>query len=94
MGRVYLQLVQSDAPDISSAIKEAEDHIGEAINIGEEIGAKSVLGPAYLDLGLLQKVKGNPEEAKRYISEAIKIFEDCDADVYLGQAKMALGVSG
>ncbi len=68
------------------AAKNAEKHLSKAIEIADEIGAKGVLGQAFLDLGLLHKVKKRTGRAKDCISKAIRIFEECEADVYLKQA--------
>ncbi len=54
------------------------------------MGAKIVLGGAYLDLGLLYKGKKRKDQANKCISKAVKLFEQCDADVYLKQANEAL----
>ena len=48
------------------------------------------MGMAYLDLGLLHRVKGKTEQAKKYLSEAIQIFEQSEAEGFLKQAKEAL----
>jgi tetratricopeptide (TPR) repeat protein len=48
------------------------------------------MGMAYLDLGLLYRMKGKTEQAKKCISEAIQIFEQTEAQGFLKQAKEAL----
>jgi hypothetical protein len=55
--------------------------------VAKEIGAKGTMGMAYLDLGLLHKMKGKTEQAKKCLSEAIQIFEETEAEVFLKQAK-------
>ena len=105
LGRVYLQIAQRAGPkslsllaknigflvkNIPFASKKAEDHFNKAIEVAKEIGAKSVLGQTYLDLGLLHKTKSRNDKAKECISEAIQIFEQCEAEVFLKQAKEAL----
>jgi tetratricopeptide (TPR) repeat protein len=75
---------------IPFAHKKAEEYLTTAIKTAEEIGAKSVLGQAYLELGKLHKAKGKTEKARECISHAIEAFEKCEADVYLKQAKEAL----
>jgi len=62
----------------------------KAIEAAKEIGAKSLLGPLYLDLGLLHKAKKRTDQAREIISEAIQLFEQCKAEVYLKQVKEAL----
>jgi class 3 adenylate cyclase/tetratricopeptide (TPR) repeat protein len=105
LGQVYLQIVEKTAPvslttmaknvgfilkNVPSAGKKAEDHFNKAIEVAKEIGAKGILGQAYLDLGLLHKAKGRTDQARECISEAIRLFEQCEAEVYLKQAKEAL----
>jgi class 3 adenylate cyclase/tetratricopeptide (TPR) repeat protein len=109
LGKIYLQIVEGAGPislskmaknigflvrNVPFAGKKAEDHLKKAIEIMEEIGAKGMLGQAYLDLGLLHKTKKRTLQAKEYISEAIKIFKQTEAEVYLKQAKKALASLG
>jgi tetratricopeptide (TPR) repeat protein len=72
------------------ASKKAEDHFNRAIEVAKEIGAKGTMGMAYLDLGLLCRMKGKTEQAKEFLSEAIQIFEETEAEGFLKQAKEAL----
>jgi tetratricopeptide (TPR) repeat protein len=72
------------------AHKKAEEHLTMAIKTAGEIGAKSVFGSAYLELGKLHKAKGKTERARECISHAREAFEKCEADVFLKQAKEAL----
>jgi len=74
----------------SIANKKAEDYLNEAITVANEIGAKSLLGQAALELGALYKAKGMSAQAQKYISEAIQIFQQCHAELFLKQAKEAL----
>jgi tetratricopeptide (TPR) repeat protein len=105
LGKVYLKIVQGAGPmsisllaknigflvkDAPFAGKKAEEHFNKAIKVAKEIGAKSILGQAYLDLGLLHKAKRKTELARKCISEAIQIFEGCEAEVFLKQAREAL----
>jgi tetratricopeptide (TPR) repeat protein len=76
--------------NVPFASKKAEEHFNRAIGVAKEIGAKGMLGTAYLDLGLLHKSKKRIEEAKRCISEAIQLFEQCEMEEFLKQAKEAL----
>jgi hypothetical protein len=76
--------------NLPGASKKAEDHFSRTIKVAKEIGANGLLGPAYLDLGLLHKAKKKNEQAKTYINEAIDIFEQGEAEVYLKQAREAL----
>ncbi len=72
------------------AYKKAEGHFNIAIKTAKEIGARSHLGRAYLELGKLHKAKGKKEKARECISNAIDSFEKCGADVFLKQAREAL----
>jgi class 3 adenylate cyclase/tetratricopeptide (TPR) repeat protein len=106
LGNVYLQIVQGGEERISLstaarnigflirqvpfATKKAEDHFNESIRVAKEVGIKSILGQAYLNLGLLHKVKGRADKAKECISNALGVFEQCDAELYLKQAREAL----
>jgi class 3 adenylate cyclase/tetratricopeptide (TPR) repeat protein/ribosomal protein L40E len=76
------------------AHKKAEEHFNIAIETAKEIGAKSILGQAYLDLGQLHKVKGKTEKARECISNAIEAFEKCEAYVFLKQARDVLATLG
>jgi len=108
IGKIYLQMVQSEGPKRLSLIaknigflvknvpfssKKAEDHFNKAIEVSKEIGAKLVLGRVYLDLGFLHKAKNRTSPARECISKAVELFEECHADVYLKQAKEALETS-
>jgi class 3 adenylate cyclase/tetratricopeptide (TPR) repeat protein len=110
MGRVYSQIAQGGGvkKDLSFYIKnigfliktvpfahkKAEDHLNIAIKTAGKMGAKSVLGQAYLELGKLHKAKGKTEKARECISNAIGAFEKCEADVFLKQAREALAALG
>ena len=105
LGQVYLQIVDKSATvslttmaknvgfilkNVPSAGKKAEDHFNKAIEVAKEIGAKGILGQAYLDLGLLHKAKGKNVQAREYITKAIQILEQCETEVFLKKAKEAL----
>jgi len=64
--------------------------LNKAIETAKKIGAKSILGPAYLDLGRLHKTKKRTDKAAECITAAIKIFDECEMDGFLKQAKDAL----
>jgi tetratricopeptide (TPR) repeat protein len=72
------------------ATKKAEKHFNKAIELFKEIGAKGLLGPVYLSLGLLYKASKRTDQARQCILEAINIFQECEAEVYLKQANEAL----
>jgi tetratricopeptide (TPR) repeat protein len=104
LGKVYSQIAVGPTPafpimaknigflvrNVPSADNKAQEHFSKAIEVAEEIGAKNVLGPACLDLGLLHEAKRRKDQARERISEAINIFQECEAEIYLKQAKEAL----
>ena len=106
LGNVYLQIVRGGEERISLstaarnigflirevpfATKKAEDHFNESIKVAKEVGIKSILGQAYLNLGLLHKTKGRIDKARDCITNALGVFEQCDAKLYLKQAREAL----
>ena len=105
IGKVYTQMVEGAGPinfltiaknigflmkNVPFADKKAVSQFEKAIELAKEIGAKSILGSAYLDLGLLHKAKKRTDQARHCISEAIKIFEQCEAEIFLKQAKDAM----
>jgi class 3 adenylate cyclase/tetratricopeptide (TPR) repeat protein len=105
LGNVYLQMFLREG-DLSSstilrnlgfliknvpfAAKKAEDHFNKAIEVGQEIGAKGILGQSYLDLGRLHKAKKRKEKARECTSKAIEYFELCEAETFLKQARQEL----
>jgi tetratricopeptide (TPR) repeat protein len=105
LGEVYLQIVQKAAPirlstmarnigflakNVPFAGQKSKEHFDKLIELANDIGAHGMLGPAYLDLGLLHKEKGRREEARECISKAIKLFEQSEAETYLKRANEAL----
>ncbi|UCD88527.1 MAG: AAA family ATPase [Desulfobacterales bacterium] len=105
LGNVYLQMVQRRRPislnllirnigflvkNIMFVGKKAENHFNKAIDVSKDIGAKGILGQAYLGLGFLHNAKGRIEQARKYFSEAVRVFEVCEAEAYLKQAQEAL----
>jgi tetratricopeptide (TPR) repeat protein len=105
LGSVYSEIARGGKPinvstmlknigflikNVPGASKKAEDHFRQTIAVAKEIGANGLLGPAYLDLSLLHKVKKRKDSARECVSEAIKIFEKCGAEIYLKQAREEL----
>jgi tetratricopeptide (TPR) repeat protein len=105
LGSVYLRIAEGStqvnlsamAKNIGFLVKKvpfagqkAEAHLAEAIEAAKGIGAKGLLGEAYLDLARLHKAKKRTHKARECISEAIQLFEKCEMEVYLKQAKEAL----
>jgi len=76
--------------NVPFARKKAETHFYRAITLAKEIGAKGLVGQAYLDLGILNKEKKRVIQAKECLSEAIGFFEKCESEVYLKQAEETL----
>lgn len=103
MGRIYSRIAQVGAEDkgfsftaknIGYLIKtilfancRAEEHLELAITISREIGAKSVLGQAYLELSQIQRTRGKLAKARGSIVKAIEAFEMCQADLFLKKAR-------
>jgi tetratricopeptide (TPR) repeat protein len=105
LAKVYSQIVEGSGPiglstmaknmgflikNVPFASKKAEEHFTRAIQVAKEIGARGTMGMAYLDLGLLHRMKGRTEQAKECLSESIQIFEQSEAEGFLKQAKEAL----
>ena len=105
LGKVYLQIVERKGPislstmaknigflvkNVPFASKKAEDHFNESIKAAKGIGARSILGRAYLDLGLLHMANDKKDQARECLSTAIQVFEQCEAEVYLRQTKDTL----
>jgi tetratricopeptide (TPR) repeat protein len=76
--------------NIPLASKKAEIYYNKTIEDAKKIGAKALLGQAYLNLGLFHKAKKKPSQAKETISRAIDIFDEIKAYVFLEKAKEAL----
>ncbi len=68
------------------ARKLARHHLDEAIRTSQEIGARCVLGQAYLEAGLFFRRQGNVAQAKRYMGDAATLLQECDAEMLLKQA--------
>jgi tetratricopeptide (TPR) repeat protein len=103
--KVYSQIAERSGPiglstmaknmgflikNVPFARKRAEEHFTRAIQVAKEIGARGTMGMAYLDLGLLYRMKGRTEQSKKCLSEAIRIFEPTEGEGFLKQAKEAL----
>ena len=107
LGKIYLKMIQGEGEKSFSFVtknigfliktlpflkQKAEEHLNEAIRVARKIGAKGILGQAYMDIGELRKIKGRRDEARKYISDAIQLFEECENDFFLKQAEEFLGV--
>ena len=76
--------------NVPFAAKKAERHFDKSIEVAREIGAKGILGQAYLDLGRLHKAKKTKEKARQCITKATEYFELCEAETFLKQAREEL----
>ena len=109
LGKLYLQIVESKGRKslsfmaknlrsliraVPGAAKKSEEAFNKAIEIACEIGARSLLGQAYLGLGQLHRAKGRKGKAREIISRANEIFEEIEADGFLKQARKALASLG
>jgi class 3 adenylate cyclase/tetratricopeptide (TPR) repeat protein len=110
LGILYLRIVQGgEGPiglstfarnigfvirEVPFAARKAEHHFSEAIRVAKEAQLEYFSGQAYLNLGLLNKLKGRSAKARECISNALEVFEQCDADLYVRQAREALASLG
>jgi len=105
LGKVYLQIVMGSetrsfsfiarnigflVKNVPFADRKAEAHFNRSINVAKEIGAKSLLGQARFDLGLLHHAKHRPDQARQCMHEAIQLFEECQAEGFLEKARETL----
>jgi tetratricopeptide (TPR) repeat protein len=105
LGQVYLQIVERKGPislsmmarnigflfkNLPLASQKAEDHLNKSIKAAREIGAKGVLGQAYLYLGFLHRANGKGDQARECLAQAIQVLEQCEAEVFMRQATEAL----
>ena len=72
------------------ASKKAEYHFNKAISLSKEIGANSILGQAYFELGLLHIAKKRKALGVKFIRDAANIFEQCGSHVFLKKALSVL----
>jgi hypothetical protein len=72
------------------AWRKAEKHYKRAIEVSNEIGAKGILGQAYLDLGILYKLKKRNKQSMECIQKASQAFEQCNAVLFSEQADKIL----
>jgi len=74
----------------ANAAHQCEAHYQRAIQVAKAIGAKGILGQAYVGLSHLYHSQGKTEMARESIIVAIDTLMECDAGVYLEEAR-ALG---
>ena len=103
LGKIYLKIVEG-APvslaiiknfgfllkNVPFASRKAEQHFNKSILVAKEIGAKSMLGIAYLDLAQVHRQKGRKDRARGSVLKAIEVLEQCDAEFFLKQARELL----
>ena len=75
---------------LPTAARRASQHFQNAIAAAQSIGARGILGQAYLDLGHLYQLVGRREAARQCLIQAAEQFEGCGAASYLEQARAAL----
>jgi predicted ATPase/class 3 adenylate cyclase len=105
LGNSYLQMVERAAPmslstmaknigflakNVPFASKKAEEHFNKVIKVADEMGAKGILGQAYLGLGRLHQATKKRQQASDCISRAVQLFEECGTEGPLKKAKEAL----
>ncbi len=74
------------AKNLFHAKRKAKFHFEKALEVAQEIGAKGILGMAYMDLARIHKISKKNIPAENCIDKAIKSFERCNAIAYLNQA--------
>ena len=79
-------LIKSSA----SAAHQAEAHYQRAIQVANSMGARGILGQAYMGLSHLYHFQGKTEMARESITAAIDKLMECGAGNYLAEAR-ALG---
>jgi class 3 adenylate cyclase/tetratricopeptide (TPR) repeat protein len=102
MGKVYFQMTDREARVSPAAMarnigflltnmpvvnRKIEQHFSKAIELAEEVGAKGILGQAYLDFGIYHQTKMRTDQARECINRAIALFDECKADGFLKQAR-------
>ena len=105
IGKIYLEMVKGDntlspitmiknigflIKHVPSAAKNAETQLTKAIETARKVGAKGIMGQAYIDLGLLHKIKKRNEQARLNYEKATDIFEKTGAYAYLDRTREAL----
>jgi tetratricopeptide (TPR) repeat protein len=93
--RAYLDLFrqQDHLPMARAAIsadalgKSCLRHLEETIALAGEMGSQSILGQAYLALGVLHNITGNGQSAQEAFAEAEGHLEHCGARHFLAQLK-------
>lgn len=105
LGNSYLQMVERAAPislstmaknigflakNVPFASKKAEERFNKVIKVADEMGAKGILGQAYLGLGRLHKATKKRQQASDCIFRAVQLFEECGTEGPLKKAKEAL----
>ncbi|MEN6464757.1 MAG: adenylate/guanylate cyclase domain-containing protein [Syntrophaceae bacterium] len=75
---------------VPSAFRKAKFHFLKAVEVSDEIGAMSILGQAWYDLGYLYGSRGQLQKGRDCIEKSIAVFEKCKAGPFLNRAKESL----
>ena len=86
LGNAYRRISRGE----SRINQKAEEHLDKALELAIETGAKGLLGPIYLDLGLLHQAENITYRVKEYFSKAIHVFKECGADGWIKQYEKEL----
>jgi len=87
MGMIYIQMAENAEV---AKLTTAKNNFNKAIEVAREIGAKGLMGTAYLGLGLLHQAKVEKARARECTSAAIDLFEQCELENMLRRAREAL----
>jgi tetratricopeptide (TPR) repeat protein len=82
------------AKNVPFASRKAVEHLSRAIELSRVIGEVSVLGLAYMDLGLFHAWNKESEQAKECLKAAVEILEKNGPSPNLEQAREALASLG
>jgi len=81
--------------ELPQARRKAAAHLEQIIQTGREVGARGFFhGKALLNLGLLHRLKGQPDQARECLETAEQIFTQCQCEPHRQQACRALAEMG
>jgi len=99
LGNLYAGLARKEGPPSASreasggpvvpslskaeAAAKALEAFEKLVEMEKEMGARDLLGPAHLQLGLLHRALGHKEQAAKHLSLARGVFEECGAETHL-----------
>ena len=105
LGSIYVQILQGSWDKSFSlvlknlgflisnrpfAAGKAQAHLEKAVDILTKAGAKGFLGEPYLQLGVLNKLKGRAEKARECAREAIRMYQQCGSKANMKRAREVL----